>query len=241
MRRHAAWIASLAIPLALATRAEAAPTEDQRSYDTPYEAGFRRDENGELVYRDREARWTATLLPDGRVRFEDDLGPHFDKRRGGIAIPGLAELVPAARGYEFSQARKRRLLRETEQMRLRMAADYAASNMEDELELVSADMMAIWRDWSKGASQRRELIFLRWDECEESPPGDPLDVADERTSQVDAMRQLAGERAREKIVAFVRLHLPEDSPSAYSDEELRRLNARRESRERFDPYVAASP
>jgi hypothetical protein len=83
----------------------------------------------------------------------------------------------------------------------------------------------VWHDRQYSLVERRELIFRIWDEAAE--PDD---------------RELgaAGAEARRMIAAFVRRELPARSLDGYSDEELRRLNARRVGLAPFDPYHAGA-
>jgi hypothetical protein len=215
------------------------PTDD-RQHATARDAGFRPNRRGELVYRDPLAPWTATLLPDGRVRFDDHLGPTLrTDEEGGIALPGLKELVPHARGFDFWQAHKRRLLKSTRELRLRMAVEFAERNLDRQLAQLYRDLLEVWQDAGEPAPARRERIFALWDECVEALEVDLGDFTDHEPSRIDALREEAGTRARARVVEFVRRHLPEGDAEAYTPGELHRLNARRKSRERFDPYGIA--
>jgi hypothetical protein len=213
----------------------AADARSDTAYRTAHEAGFRRNRKGELVFRDSAAPWSATLLPDGRVRFEDHLRPRLDEE-GGIAMPGLKELVPAAKGFDFWQARKRRLLKETRELRLAMAVEHAEKNIDRQLSQLYRDLLEIWQDDSESAASRRKRIFERWDECTEALSIELGEFTDDQRSKIDALREDAGTKARAKISEFVRKHLPEGGEDAYGAAELRTLNERRVSRERFDPY-----
>jgi hypothetical protein len=64
------------------------------------------------------------------------------------------------------------------------------------------------------------------------------DLAPSAPSPFDALRGAAGHNARLKIAAFVRLVAPPGSADAYTAGELARLNAARRSVARFDPYLA---
>jgi len=75
----------------------------------------------------------------------------------------------------------------------------------------------------------RAAAFELWDECAE-----PREHADDDLD-ADAEGQ-AGLRARVQVIGWIRSHLPQTSPDAYSDEEIVRLNLHRSSKQRFEPY-----
>lgn len=204
------------------------------------EAGFRTRRNGTMVFRDHTGRFTATLRPDGRLKFRDmPVAVQRDPMTGaarGLAMPGLAEGLRAASGQELYHQEKRRLLEETFELRLALAVAFAKDKVDRRLKSLYRELLALWHDEGTSEAERREALFRRWDECEEglavALPG--FDGA--ATSELDALRRSAGEQARETIERFVRRQLPVGSPQAYPDEELRRLNAGRHSRARFEPY-----
>jgi hypothetical protein len=70
------------------------------------------------------------------------------------------------------------------------------------------------------------VLFELWDECYE-----PAVAGEEPTGE-----SVAGRAARRRIESFVRRYFPEGSDRGYAAAELTRLNARRQSRDRFAPY-----
>ncbi|MCX4239698.1 hypothetical protein [Paraliomyxa miuraensis] len=203
------------------------------------EAGFRSRRNGKLVFRDHTGRFTATLAPDGRVKFRDmPVAISRDPITGaarGIAMPGLAEGLRAASGQELYNEEKRRLLEETFELRLQMAVAFARDKMDRRLRSLYRELLTQWQDERTTEAERRKALFQRWDDCEEltvSLPG----FSGEAASEIDELRRTTGTEARETIERFIRAQLPADSPQAYTDEELRRLNATRRSEARFAPY-----
>lgn len=56
-----------------------------------------------------------------------------------------------------------------------------------------------------------------------------------------AYRARAAREARRRIEIFIREHAPAGSPTAFTNEQLRRLNATISSGERFEPYGPAAP
>ena len=70
--------------------------------------------------------------------------------------------------------------------------------------------------------KRRAALFELWDDCDEGP--------DERGQ--------AGQRARAMITGFIGAHLPRGSADAYTEDEIRLLDARGSSQQPFAPYPA---
>ncbi len=203
------------------------------------EAGFRPRRNGKLVFRDTAGRFKATLSADGRVHFKDlpvAIGRDPNTGRVKMGMPGLAEGVRAAQGQELYQQEKRRLLEETFELRLRMAVDFAVDKIDRRLASLYRELLEQWGKSDRTDAERRVDLFRRWDECEEGLsvrlPG--FDGA--ASSELDDLRRSAGEQARETIERFIRRQLPPGSPQAFTEAELRRLNASRDSKARFSPY-----
>jgi len=151
-------------------------------------------------------------------------------------MPGLKDLVPAMQGVKFWIKRKRRLLNATKDMRLKMAVDFASKNIDKQLKRLHRDLIAIWTS-DQPPHTRRGLLFEAWDDCDERITVQLPGFTD-RDSEIDELRTSAGEKARAQILAFIRRHLPADSGDAYTDAELRTLNAKRVSKARFAPYAA---
>lgn len=205
--------------------------------ETPADAGFTQTDDGRWVFADPDpgAQWTAELLPDGRLEFDDHLVPRFDGKKGGVVMPGLKELVPAMQGVKFWIKRKRRLLNATQEMRLKMAVQFARDNIDKQLKRLHRDLIAIWTS-DEPPHTRRGLLFEAWDDCDERISIDLPGFSD-RNTEIDELRVSAGEKARAQILAFIRRHLPADSSDAYTAAELRTLNAKRVSKARFAPYA----
>lgn len=204
------------VPRALLESALERPARvDDDVIRTPEDAGFERTSHGRWSYRNPNPRaeWTAVLGPDGLVRFSD---------------PPLA---PCRRKQCWIR-QKQRLLEKTRELRTRMASAYARRNIEDGLTRLNRQLLEIWNS-DRPPHTRRALIFALWDECEED-----LGEAEspDTTSATDAYRNRAGQRARDRIIAFVQTKLPEHSPHRFTPEELHAMNAGRRSHQRFEPY-----
>jgi hypothetical protein len=83
-------------------------------------------------------------------------------------------------------------------------------------------LSAILDDPRLSSAQRRQILFLLWDEMAEAD---------------DVERGWAGTRARQLIDAFVQRRLPRGSSEAYSDGEIAALNRLRGGATPFDPYA----
>jgi hypothetical protein len=218
-----------ALPPATSGRVDAEP-------QTLAEAGFLRGKKGELEYQDPLGHFKATLLPDGRVKFRDFAVARGTIRSGG-KVAGMSEIIRSAQGKDLFWLDKKKLLERTEKLRLAMAVKWAEAQVNSRLKGLYGDLLDIWSDAERTAVQRREQLFERWDECVEAMTVDVKGFGDTAKSSIDELREKAGGEARASIEAFIRRHLPKGSENAYTPEELRDLNRRRHSEEKFDPYA----
>ena len=81
----------------------------------------------------------------------------------------------------------------------------------------SEQLHAIWNSGRSGAARRRE-IFEKWQDCD------------------DDKAEVSSRKGRHVIEDFIKTYLPEDSPDAYTSEELQKLNADRGELSPFSPY-----
>lgn len=88
-------------------------------------------------------------------------------------------------------------------------------------ELMQHNLETVWATQPDPAERRRELFAL-WDECSETGTSDVVE---------------AGARARARVVAFVREHLPPGSHEAFTTDELAALNRDKQSHASFAPYA----
>lgn len=211
--------------------------------------------DGGYLHKDPDAGFTAEIRPDGSVRFRDThLGPQdpqikapgLDLLRGqplpekpfrddlvphgpygpppilfsfGMRFGGGADAALATRRYRAKQA----FLDVTAPMRSKMAEQHSSKNTDAALVRLGRELVAIWKDAAVPLSIRKQRVFERWDGCSEAEPDD-----DPKTHP--------GERARRRIEKFIRTHAKPGTEHAYTDVELRRLNAHRRSKASFDPY-----
>jgi hypothetical protein len=153
----------------------------------------------------------------------------------GGRFGGVADL--ALRRGQREQARaKQEFLDSTAPLRAALARTHAQAEQRAVRSRLGQELATLWRDDTRSLADRKRELFERWDECEEAP-GDVLDRAAKGISETDAERGRGGEELRRRIEAFVRQVAPAGSPQAFDAAELSRLNARRSSRQRFDPYA----
>ncbi len=162
--------------------------------------------------------FTGTIEHDGTVEFEDHiagytgLGFWFD----------VTDTVMMLGGDDAYSAAKLRLLDDTREQRLAMSAEACEERLDQTLYALRGDLESIWQDPALTAEAKRRTIFQLWDDC-----------AEEGAESVVTH----GKMARVTIVEFIKKVLPEDSPFAYTRDELVALNARRASNARFEPYA----
>jgi hypothetical protein len=160
-------------------------------------------------------RLTGIINPDGTVRFEH----RPNVQTNGFSTSGtfdLTEAVIGASGQNPLAAEEEYFMRQTEELRARLEAEHRRREMAEGLQRLRGRLERIWSTTSRSPSARRARIFSLWDEADES---------DEN-----------GREARAIIIRWIRERLPEGSEDAYTQEEIRRLNASRESHEEFAPY-----
>lgn len=192
------------------------------------EAGFKPRGDGTYRYRDPTQAFKAVLHPNGRVEFKF--------KASQLHRLGLNDALLAGSGPELFQRAKKELLANTFELRMNMATGWAEAQMKTQLKQLSAQLLSTWKQSGVPGSQRRMQIFELWDECEESFEVDAKGVDAPIESRLDKARAKAGNKARAKIVEFIGRHLPETSKDAYARAELDKLNRKRHSRQRFEPY-----
>lgn len=208
--------------------------------------------DGTFAYVDPGDRFSALVRRDGSVLFADRWRRlHSNERlsgRGltlppegarainpfrGLGLRGPNEWALAVAGQDRQAVAKAGFLARTFGFRHRLAVGFAALQFREGLRALPGQLLAIWTDSQRSATERRRLLFRRWDDAAEGTPR--LGVND-AAAAVDVERARTALVARELVEAFVRRHLPDGSIDAYTPDELRRLNATRRSRDAFDPY-----
>lgn len=220
--------------------------------------GLTRQRDGTLLYVDPGKRFTAAFNDDGTVRFGDRWGRDQDGRRmrgsgwalmqanpGGLALGGPSEWLLALQdrmgGPERHGAAKREFLARTAEVRTRMTIAWTLQLLDYRLRTLEQELEILWGAAGSSPAARRELLFQRWDECDEAfnirPAGE---ITEEAASALDRARVDTAEKARRVIEGFVRRRLPQKGKDAFTAAELADMNQRRTSQQPFQPY-APSP
>jgi hypothetical protein len=174
-------------------------------------------------WRYDDPTFAAEVAPDGTVTFDGrghesvDLIP--DEEVGGWSID-VNDWILSAAGDDPYSYEKRKFLEATREERLAMARAACGVRLSSSLLELPKRLAAVWQS-TQPVEDKRRVLFDLWDECAED--GAP-----------EVLRY--GELARYTILDFIQKHLPRDSEDAYTELELDRLNERRASKRRFDPY-----
>jgi hypothetical protein len=195
-------------------------------------------EKGKLIYRDPNGRFVATLRADGRVDFRNK-GAKASWTQIGMGGPG--DLLLAAAGSDPYARIKAKLLKATFEMRLDMAVKFQKKQLDKRLRRLDGELDKIWADERRTLGARKELLFQRWDECDEpeeleSASSELPGFGPVESSDLDDARQDAARSARRLIEKFVREHAPKGSTEAFTAAELADMNRRRVSKQKFQPY-----
>ena len=105
--------------------------------------------------------------------------------------------------------------------RMQAGARYRERELGNAGSLMAHNLDQLWATVPDLAERKRQLFAL-WDECSET--GTEADIA-------------AGVRARARVIAFIRAHLPAGSAGAFTSAELAALNRDKQSHEQFAPYA----
>lgn len=140
------------------------------------------------------------------------------------------------------QAQMSAFLERTFEFRLTMAHEAQTERLEAALKALPVRLLDVWADDARPVADRKAELLELWADLER-PPEELVDLSIQKEGRAafDERRSAAADRARVTIEAFVRRHLPEGSPDAFTTSELERFNASRRGAERFEPYGASPP
>lgn len=116
-------------------------------------------------------------------------------------------------------SRKLKLLDTTREARAQIGASHRSEQRDRASELAQRNLDALWKA-TTDLAERKAALFALWDECSEEENKDGE----------------AGARARAIVIGWIRAKLPAGSPSAFTSDEIAKLDASRTSREHFAPY-----
>ena len=160
--------------------------------------------------------FSAKIAMDGRVTFDEHSIRDFKGLSGGFDLTDIAMRNHKQDPYRYE---KERFMENTSKLRGELTSRARKDRLESALAALPDHLEQVWADASHSAHDRRGVLFALWREAAGSD------------DEVGA----AGRKARGMIEAFIRVRLPEGSQDAYTDDELRRLNARAGA-VKFEPY-----
>lgn len=230
---------------------QASPSGDNKG---PASLGLTRTREGNYLYVDPGKRFTVAINPDGGVRFGDRWGrdQHGQRMKGGgwalrqigpsgIGMGGPTEWLRALSEQELDASAKTEFLNLTRELRIQLAVEFTRQLLRTRLGELERELQSISSDASMSLRDRKELLFNRWDECDErftlGQPG--AEVPQEALSEIDRDRLAAADTARRTIEAFIRRQHARGSARGYTAAELQGLNKRRLSAQPFAPYNQA--
>ncbi len=156
----------------------------------------------------------AIIHPDGSVSFSDHPGVDMDWGSGSGRFD-LTDMVMGGAGQDPYAAEREWFMEHAESTIDRLEAQARTQQHTHSLTGVRSQLRTIWDDQSRSSADRRRAIFEVWDELADGEEGAP---------------------AREAVISFIRREIPDSSADSYTMIELARMNAHRQSAERFDPY-----
>ena len=160
--------------------------------------------------------FSAKIAMDGRVTFDDHSIRDFKGLSGGFDLTDLAMKGRKQDPYRYE---KEKFMDNTSKLRGELTTRARKSQLESSLAALPDHLEQVWSDAYRSARERRGVLYAMWREA----AGSDDDVG------------AAGRKARATIEAFIRARLPEGSQDAYTDDELRRFNARAGAM-KFEPY-----
>jgi hypothetical protein len=162
--------------------------------------------------------FSAKIAMDGRVTFDDHSIRDFKGLSGGFDLTDIAMKNHHQDPYRYE---KEKFMENTNKLRTELTTRARRDRLESSLAALPGHLEQIWSDASHSARERRGVLYAMWREASGSD------------DEVGA----AGKKARATIEAFIRDRLPEGSENAFTDDELRRFNARAGA-VKFEPYRA---
>lgn len=174
--------------------------------------------DGKGGYRGSRPGFRFGIDADGTVHFDDrpsvQLGAFL--LVGLVGVFDITDMVMRLHGDDPYAYDKALVLDLTRPMRDKLTDADRQRRIQRALATLPRDLQALWARRDLPARERRELLFHLWDELLE--------------------QDQAGSSGRKLIADFIRRHLPEGSPEAFTGEELARYNGGRKSQAAFAPY-----
>ena len=162
--------------------------------------------------------FSAKIAMDGHVTFDDHAIRDFKGLSGGFDLTDLAMKGHKQDPYRYE---KEKFMDNTSKLRTELSTRARKDRIESSLAALPSHLEQVWSDASRPARERRGMLFAMWRE----------------TAGSDDEVGAAGRKARATIEQFIRDRLPEGTADAFTDDELRRYNARAGA-VKFEPYRA---
>lgn len=161
--------------------------------------------------------WGSTMCDDPLAPKIEQLVRERKKVLGGFLGGALDITAWLHRKYvgDPYASRKLKLLDDTRDERVAMGLAHRAEQRARSAEIMRGNLERLWARVADPVA-RRAALFELWDECGEDE---------------------AGNRARAAVIGWIRARLPAGSAGAYTDAELKALDAHRTSRAPFAPYA----
>lgn len=163
-------------------------------------------------YQYKGKAFTARISRDGRVSFDNKSIRDFNGLSGGFDV---TDMLMRAKHNDPYRVEKQAFMDHTETLRKKLMADAQKEHMAASLAQIPSHLDEIWRSPTRPPEARRKLIYDFW-----------IDAAE---ADSDAGREACG-----IIETYVRRYLPDGTPTAYSDDELAKLNQGKKYK--FAPY-----
>ena len=204
------------------------PTDKFNDAFAAYEAAHPPDipppPSGELqpsgggTYTSDQPAFKVKIERDGTAHIEDK--PDFEMH-GLSGRAGFDDWAMRQAGIDPYSSAKRQWLDRTRDERARIGMAARKEDLARAPEFMKRNVRYAWAKTEGDIAARKEALFELWDDCAETGDDDLV---------------TAGSAARSYLVGFIRAHLPQGAPGAFSPEDLTRLNAHKRSHATFQPY-----
>ncbi len=171
--------------------------------------------DGNGTYRANRPGFTAKIDRDGKAHLEDKPPVRVE---GGVVVVDITELAMRAAGIDPYASEKLRFLDRTRDQRAAIGREHRRELLRQSAQLMRHNIDRLWAS-TPDLAARKQGLFELWDECAETG---------------GAELAAGGAEARKVVADFVKVELT--GASAYTPDELSRLNARRRSKAAFAPY-----
>jgi hypothetical protein len=165
--------------------------------------------SGHGTYKADKSGFDINVASDGTTHVKDK--PTFDATDAAMRAVGIDPYA----------AEKLKVLDRTRDTRATMQKRAKKERLSHSAQLMQGHIDRLWH-MTVDLASRKQGLFELWDDCEES--GDD-----------DVVAGAIG--ARRILIAWIQLKMV--GASAYTEQELARLNAKRRSQARFEPYLDA--